>query len=144
MNAIVEAEERGDYFGSGEIFGDTAFTGYGVVSGGIGFVRGGLRFGSNVRAYGFVETTKGIGYGLRHWATTYRGLGLTRGSIAETQFGTAQGSPCANYETYLGTREISRLAWQAAPRSSGSARSASTPRATRSSPTTGSPSTTRR
>jgi RHS repeat-associated protein len=113
MNAIVEAEERGDYFGSGEIFGDTAFTGYGVASGGIGFVRGGLRFGSNLRAYGVLETTKGIGYGLRHWATTYRGLGLTRGSIAEAQFGTVRGSPYANYETYLGTREISRMTWQA-------------------------------
>jgi hypothetical protein len=113
MQAVVEAEEQGDHFGAGEVFGDTAFTAYGVAQGAVGAVRGGLRFGANVRAYGRLETAKGIGYGLRHWATTYRGIGLWRSSIAETRFGTARGSPYANYETYLGTREISRHTWQA-------------------------------
>jgi hypothetical protein len=113
MNAIVEAEERGDYFGSGEVFGDTAFTAYGVYKGGSGFVRGGLRFGNNVRAYGFVEATKGVGYSIRYWGTNYQGVGLTRAAIAEAQFSVQRGSPYANYQTYAATRTVARMVWQA-------------------------------
>lgn len=113
MKAIVEAEERGDHFGAGEVFGDTAFTAYGVFKGGVGTVKGGLRFGTNVRTYGFVEATKGVGYGFRFWATNYRGVGVTRGAVAEATFDTVRGSPYANYPTYYSARQVSRMVWQA-------------------------------
>jgi RHS repeat-associated protein len=113
MKAIVEAEEHGDHFGSGEVFGDSAFTAYGIYKGASGVVRGGLRFGGNVRTYGFVEATKGVGYSIRHWSTNYQGVGLTRAAIAEAKFSTQRGSPYANYETYTASRTIARNVWQA-------------------------------
>ncbi len=105
-NAIEAAERKGDHFGAGATFGDTAMTGYFVGRGTVGIARGGVSAVRSVRTHGFTNTAKSAGYGLRYWATQYEGLGLSR--TPSVAVNPARGSISDNYATYRATRIIAR------------------------------------
>ncbi|HEX8075815.1 MAG TPA: RHS repeat-associated core domain-containing protein [Thermoleophilaceae bacterium] len=110
MDAIEAAENRGDYFGSGEVFGDTAMTTYGVVRGGVSAVRGAAQMARGLGQNGWTAF-RGVGYGMRRWATTYDGIGIApRFSV---RLGIVRGSKYANYPTYTASESVSRFTYEA-------------------------------
>jgi hypothetical protein len=110
MQAIEDAENRGDHFGSGEIFGDSMMTTYGVVRGGVSGVRGGIQMARGLSKNGW-SAFRGLGYGMRRWATTYDGIGIA--PKFSVRLGTVRGSKYANYQTYSASESIARFTYEA-------------------------------
>ena len=110
MQAIEDAEDRGDYFGSAEIFGDTAMTTYGVVRGGVSTFRGTTQMARSFSQNGW-SAFRGLGYGMRRWATTYDGIGIApRFSV---RLGVVRGSKYTNYPTYSASESVARFTFEA-------------------------------
>jgi RHS repeat-associated protein len=104
--AIVAAEDKGDYFGSGEVFGDTAMTVYFAGRGGVDMVRGGVGLVTSISEDGVAATLRSTAYGARYWATEFEGVGLR--STPSVSINAARGSIIDNYPTFRAARVIAR------------------------------------
>ena len=108
-------EAQGRYFDAAMVFGDTAMNAYAIGRGTYGLARGGVTFGLEVRQFGFLEASKGLGYALRYWATRYKepntwgGLG----GVGEVRTVVGRGSPYENWASYVAQREIGQAVFRA-------------------------------
>ena len=108
-------EAQGKHFDAAVVFGDTAMNTYAIGRGAYDVARGGISFGLEVRNYGFLEASKGLGYSLRYWATRYKepttwgGLG----GVGEVRTEIGRGSPYENWATYAAHREIGQAVFRA-------------------------------
>jgi RHS repeat-associated protein len=111
LDAIEQAENRGDHFGAGKVFGDTAMTAYSIGRGAIGLGRGAFSFLGTARAAGLGAAIRGVGYSARYWATTYEGVGIR--SVPSLRLNIPRGSDLANYATFRAARIVARYGFGA-------------------------------
>jgi RHS repeat-associated protein len=104
--AIVDAENRGDQFGAGEVFGDTGMTVYFIGRGGVDAVRGGAGLVRSLQTEGAAATLQNIAYSARYWATEYEGIGFR--ATPSVSVNPARGAMNDNFPTFRATRVIAR------------------------------------
>ncbi|MFE9690622.1 RHS repeat-associated core domain-containing protein [Micromonospora sp. NPDC005806] len=108
-------EAQGRHFDAAMVFGDTAMNAYAIGRGTYGLARGGISFGLEVRQFGFLEASKGLGFSLAYWATRYKepntwgGLG----GVGEVRTAVGRGSPYENWASYVAQREIGQAVFRA-------------------------------
>jgi RHS repeat-associated protein len=101
LDAIERYEAVGDSFAAGEVFGDTAMTTYTV---------GRATIGTGLGVTSLMKSGPRTAlYGVRHWATTYDGIGIK--AIPEARINVVRGFD--NYAQYLAARTLARYTAQA-------------------------------
>lgn len=106
LDAIERAENAGQHFAAGRVFGDTAMTAYSLGRGAVSLGQGAFGFAGNLRATGLGGPVRGVAYGARFWATNYEGVGVR--SIPSLRLNIPRGSDLANYATFRAARFLAR------------------------------------